>query len=51
MQLAADLLADRQARLGELGQADTAGARIVLGQTLLAAGHPLAARRHLEEAP
>ena len=27
------------------------GARIVLGQTLLAAGHPLAARRHLEEAP
>ena len=50
VQLAADLLADRQARLGELGQADTAEARIVLGQTLLAAGHPLAARRHLEEA-
>ncbi len=50
VRLAADLLADRQARLGELGQADTAEARIVLGQTLLAAGHPLAARRHLEEA-
>ena len=50
VQLAADLLADRQARLGELGQADTAEARIVLGQTLLAAGHPLTARRHLEEA-
>ena len=48
--LAAELVADRQARLGELGQADTAEARIVLGQTLLAAGHPLAARRHLEEA-
>src|SRR5208282_1842957 len=50
VRLAADLLADRQARLGELGQADTAEARIVLGQTLLAAGHPLAARRQLEEA-
>ncbi len=50
VRLAADLVADRQARLGELGQADTAEARIVLGQTLLAAGHPLAARRHLEEA-
>jgi hypothetical protein len=50
VRLAADLVTDRQARLGELGQADTAEARIVLGQTLLAAGHPLAARRHLEEA-
>jgi tetratricopeptide (TPR) repeat protein len=50
VRLAADLLADRQARLGELGHADTAEARIALGQTLLAAGHPLAARRHLEEA-
>ena len=50
VRLAAELVADRQARLGELGQADTAEARIVLGQTLLAAGHPLAARRHLEEA-
>ncbi len=50
VRLAAGLLADRQARFGELGHADTAEARIVLGQTLLAAGHPLAARRYLEEA-
>jgi tetratricopeptide (TPR) repeat protein len=50
VRLAADLLADRQARLGELGHADTAEALITLGQTLLAAGHPAAARRHLEEA-
>ena len=32
------------------GHADTCEARIVLGQALLAAGHPIAARRHLEEA-
>ena len=50
VQLAADLLADRQARLGDPGHADTSEARIVLGQALLAAGHPIAARRHLEEA-
>ena len=50
VQLAADLLADRQTRLGDPGHADTCEARIVLGQALLAAGHPIAARRHLEEA-
>jgi hypothetical protein len=50
VRLATDLLADRRARLGELGHADTAEALITLGRTLLSAGHPLAARRHLEEA-
>ena len=50
VQLATDLLADRQARLGDPGHADTCEARIVLGQALLAAGHPIAARRYLEEA-
>jgi len=50
VRLAASLLADRQARLGDPGHADTCEARIVLGQALLAAGHPIAARRHLEEA-
>ena len=50
VRLAADLLADRQARLGDPGHADTSEARIVLGQVLLAAGHPVAARRHLEDA-
>ncbi len=50
VRLAVGLLADRQARLGDPGHADTSEARIVLGQALLAAGHPIAARRHLEEA-
>jgi hypothetical protein len=50
VRLATDLLADRRARLGELGHADTAEALITLGQALLCAGHPVAARRHLEEA-
>jgi len=50
VQLAADLLADRQKRLGDPGHAYTCEARIVLGQALLAAGHPIAARRYLEEA-
>jgi hypothetical protein len=50
VRLAAGLLADRQARLGDPGHADTSEARIVLGQALLAAGHPIAGRRHLEEA-
>src|SRR5208282_1016028 len=50
VRLAVGLLADRQARLGDPGHADTCEARIVLGQALLAAGHPVAARRHLEEA-
>ena len=50
VRLAADLLADRQARLSDPGHADICEARIVLGQALLAAGHPIAARRHLEEA-
>jgi hypothetical protein len=50
VRLAADLLADRRARLGTVGHADTAEARIVLGQALLSAGHPAAARRHLEDA-
>ncbi len=50
VQLAADLLADRQKRLGDPGHAYACEARIVLGQALLAAGHPIAARRHLEEA-
>jgi tetratricopeptide (TPR) repeat protein len=50
VRLATGLLADRQARLGDPGHADTSEARIVLGQALLAAGHPVAARRHLEEA-
>jgi tetratricopeptide (TPR) repeat protein len=50
VRLAADLLADRQARLGDPAHADIAEARQVLGQALLAAGHPVTARRHLEEA-
>ena len=50
VRLAAELLADRQARLGDPAHADIAEARVVLGQALLAAGHPVAARRHLEEA-
>jgi hypothetical protein len=50
LRLAADLLADRQARLGDPAHADVAEARLVFGQALLAAGHPIAARRHLEEA-
>ena len=50
VRLAMDLLADRQARLSDPAHADTAEARVILGQTLLAAGHPTAARRHLEEA-
>ena len=50
LRLAADLLADRQARLGDPAHADVAEARLVFGQALLAAGHPAAARRHLEEA-
>jgi tetratricopeptide (TPR) repeat protein len=50
VQLAADLLADRQARLSDPAHADIAEARLMLGQALLAAGHPVAARRHLEEA-
>jgi tetratricopeptide (TPR) repeat protein len=48
VRLAAGLLADRRARLG--AHADTAEARSILGQTLLSAGHPTVARRHLEEA-
>jgi tetratricopeptide (TPR) repeat protein len=48
--LAAELLADRQARLRDPAHADVAEARLVLGQALLAAGHPVAARRYLEEA-
>jgi len=48
--LAIGLLADRRARLSDPAHADTAEAQIILGQTLLAAGHPVAARRHLEEA-
>ena len=43
-------MADRRARLGDTAHADTAEAQITLGQALLAAGHPAAARRHLEEA-
>jgi len=50
VRLAADLLADRQARLRDPGHADVAEARLVLGQALLAAGHPVRARRCLEEA-
>jgi hypothetical protein len=50
VQLAMALMADRRARLGEVAHADTAEAQITLGQALLAAGHPAAARRHLEEA-
>ena len=50
VRLAMDLLADRRARLGDPAHVDTAEARIILGQTLLSAGHPTAARRHLEEA-
>jgi tetratricopeptide (TPR) repeat protein len=48
--LAADLLADRQARLRDPAHADVAEARLVLGQALLAAGQPVPARRYLEEA-
>ena len=50
VRLAADLLADRQARLGDPAHADVAEARLVLGQALLAAGQPVPARRYLEEA-
>jgi hypothetical protein len=50
VRLATALLADRRARLGDTAHADTAEAQIVLGQALLAGGHPTAARRHLEEA-
>jgi len=50
VRLATALLADRRARLGDSAHADTAEAQIVLGQALLAGGHPTAARRHLEEA-
>ncbi len=50
VRLAADLLADRQARLSDPAHADIAEARLMLGQALLSAGHPIAARRHLEEA-
>jgi tetratricopeptide (TPR) repeat protein len=48
--LATNLLADRRKRLSDPAHADSAEACIVLGQALLAAGHPVAARRHLEEA-
>lgn len=47
VELAIELLASRQDRLGDPAHADVAEARLVLGQ--LAAGHPVAARRHLEE--
>ena len=50
VRLAMALLADRRARLSDPAHADTAEAQIILGQTLLAAGHPAVARRHLEEA-
>jgi hypothetical protein len=50
VRLATGLLADRRAQLGGLTHADTVEARSVLGQTLLSAGHPTVARRHLEEA-
>jgi tetratricopeptide (TPR) repeat protein len=50
VQLAMALMADRRDRLGEVAHADIAEAQITLGQALLAAGHPAAARRHLEEA-
>ena len=50
VRLALELLANRQARLGDPAHADVAEAQLVLGQALLAAGHPIAARRHLEEA-
>ncbi len=50
VRLAMALMADRRARLGDTAHADTAEAQITLGQALLAAGHPTAARRHLEEA-
>jgi tetratricopeptide (TPR) repeat protein len=50
VRLAADLLADRQARLRDPAHADVVKARIVLGQALLAAGQPVPARRYLEEA-
>jgi tetratricopeptide (TPR) repeat protein len=50
VRLATALLADRRARLSDPANTDTAEARIILGQALLTAGHPIAARRHLEEA-
>jgi tetratricopeptide (TPR) repeat protein len=50
VQLAMALMADRRGRLGDTTHADTAEAQITLGQALLTAGHPTAARRHLEEA-
>ncbi len=50
VRLATELLADRQARLGDSGHADIAEARLVLGQAWLSAGHPVGARHHMEEA-
>ena len=50
VRLAVELLASRQERLGDPAHADVAEAQLVLGQALLAAGHPVIARRHLEEA-
>jgi hypothetical protein len=50
VRLAAELLTDRQERLGDPAPADIAEARMMFGQALLTAGHPVAARRHLEEA-
>jgi tetratricopeptide (TPR) repeat protein len=50
VRLAADLLANRQTRLGDSGHADIAEARLVLGQAWLTAGHPVVARHHMEEA-
>jgi hypothetical protein len=50
VRVAAGLLADRRARLSDPGHADIAEARLMLGRALLVAGHPSAARRHLEEA-
>jgi tetratricopeptide (TPR) repeat protein len=50
VRLAAELIADRHARLGDPAHADVAEARLVLGQALLAAGQLVPARRCLEEA-
>jgi hypothetical protein len=50
VRLAAAMLADRLDRLGDAANPEVADAHLALAQSLLAAGHPLAARRHLEEA-
>lgn len=47
---AEELVEDRRARLGGVSNLNTAAARVTLGEALLAAGQPVEARHHIEEA-